>query len=97
VRDLVGHGVGHEVHEDPQIPNFYDPTLERFVLKPGMVIALEPMISLSGEINVKMKRDGWTIVMADGSPCAHFEHTLIITRTGNTVVTRRPDEKKERY
>lgn len=96
VRDLVGHGVGHAVHEDPQIPNFYDPSLERITLKPGMVIALEPMISLSGEENVRMKRDGWTIVMADGSPCAHFEHTLIITRTGNTVVTRRPDEKKER-
>lgn len=93
VRDLVGHGVGHAVHEDPQIPNFYDSSLERFILKPGMVIALEPMISLSGEVNVKMKRDGWTIVMADNSPCAHFEHTLIITKTGNTVVTRRPEEK----
>lgn len=97
VRDLVGHGVGHAVHEDPQIPNYYDPSLERIKLRPGMVIALEPMISLSGEINVKMKRDGWTIVMADNSPCAHFEHTLIITPTGNNVVTRRPEEKKESF
>lgn len=97
VRDLVGHGVGHAVHEDPQVPNFYDPALERFILRPGMVLALEPMISLSGETDIKMKRDGWTIVMADGSLCAHFEHTLIITRTGNTVVTRRPHEVQETF
>ncbi len=90
----MGHGVGHAVHEDPAVPNYYDPALESILLKPGMVLALEPMISLSGETRVKTLRDGWTIVMADKSPCAHFEHTLIINRRGNTVVTRRPGELK---
>ncbi len=95
VRDLVGHGVGHAVHEDPHIPNYYDPALEKIILKPGMVIAIEPMISLSNEYRVQTKPDGWTIEMVDQSLCAHFEHTLIITSRGNTVVTRRPGEDKE--
>jgi methionyl aminopeptidase len=96
VRALVGHGVGYQVHEDPPIPNYYDKTLEQIILKPGMVIAIEPMISISKEFKVKTKKDGWTIEMADGSLCAHFEHTLIITPKGNTVVTRRPGEQKEK-
>ena len=93
VRDLVGHGVGHEVHEEPRIPNYYDPSLERFILKPGMVLAIEPMISL-GSHRVKGSPDGWTIVMADGSLCAHFEHTVVVTEKGCEVLTRRPGEKK---
>ena len=92
IRDLVGHGVGHAVHEDPRIPNYYDPKLEKIKLKPGMVIAIEPMTS-TGDWHVKTGKDGWTIVMADGSMCAHFEHTIIITETGNIVATRRPSEK----
>jgi methionyl aminopeptidase len=95
VRDLVGHGVGHEVHEEPNIPNYYDPTLEAITLKPGMVIAIEPMLSLSKEWRVKTKADGWTIEMIDKSLCAHFEHTLVITEKGNVVVTRRPGEGRE--
>lgn len=91
VRDLVGHGVGHEVHEEPRVPNYYDRKLENFILKPGMVIAIEPMISL-GDWHIKTGPDGWTIVMADGSLCAHFEHTVIITKNGNMVATRRPGE-----
>lgn len=92
VRDLVGHGVGHAVHEDPRIPNYYDPRLERIKLKPGMVIAIEPMIAIGGW-KVKMADDGWTIQMADDSLCAHFEHTVVITETGNIVATKRPSEK----
>ncbi len=91
VRDLVGHGVGHEVHENPHIPNYYDPKLENTFLKPGMVIAIEPMISTGG-YKIETMPDGWTIKMADNSLCAHFEHTVIITKTGNFVATRRPGE-----
>jgi len=92
VRDLVGHGVGHAVHEDPRVPNYYDPKLDSVKLVPGMVIAIEPMISL-GDWRIKTADDGWTIVMQDGSVCAHFEHTVVITEKGNIVATRRPDEK----
>ncbi len=95
VRDLVGHGVGHEVHEQPNIPNYYDPGLESIILKPGMVIAIEPMISISKEHRVVAKPDGWTIAMRDNALSAHFEHTLVITAKGNEVVTRRPGESKE--
>lgn len=91
VRDLVGHGVGHAVHEEPRIPNFYDRSLDFFVLKPGMVIAIEPMVALGGW-RVTTATDGWTIVMADGSLSAHFEHTIVVTKSGNVVVTRRPSE-----
>lgn len=93
VRDLVGHGVGHAIHEEPYVPNYYDPNLESIPLRPGMVIAIEPMISLGG-IGVQTLSDGWTIAMADHSLCAHFEHTVIITEEGNIVATRRPGEKK---
>ncbi len=91
VRDLVGHGVGHAVHEEPRIPNYYDRNLDYIVLKPGMVVAVEPMISLGGW-RVNTASDGWTIVMSDGSLSAHFEHTVIITKSGNIVATRRPSE-----
>jgi methionyl aminopeptidase len=92
VRDLVGHGVGHAVHEDPRVPNYYDRSLEKFILKPGMVIAIEPMIAI-GDWQVETGPDGWTIVMSDGSLCAHFEHTVVITEKGNKVATRRPGEQ----
>ncbi len=95
VRDLVGHGVGHEVHEDPRVPNYYDKSLEKFILKPGMVIAIEPMISLGGH-EITTGSDGWTIEMADGSTCAHFEHTVVVTRLGREVATRRSNEKSEK-
>lgn len=92
VRDLVGHGVGHAVHEEPYIPNYYDKKLENIKLVPGMIIAIEPMISLGGW-QVETMDDGWTIRMSDRSMSAHFEHTVIITETGNIVATRRPSEK----
>lgn len=91
VRDLVGHGVGHAVHEDPQVPNYYDKKLESVILQPGMVIAIEPMIAI-GDWHVVSGDDGWTIRMADHSLCAHFEHTVIITESGNVVATRRVSE-----
>ncbi|MFA6424214.1 MAG: type I methionyl aminopeptidase [Candidatus Magasanikbacteria bacterium] len=91
IRDLVGHGVGHAVHEDPRIPNYYDPKLEKIKIKPGMVLAIEPMVSM-GDWRVDNSPDNWTIIMADSSMCAHFEHTVVITKTGNIVATRRPGE-----
>lgn len=91
IRDLIGHGVGHEVHEEPRIPNYHDRSLESFKIKPGMVLAIEPMISL-GSHKIKTASDGWTIEMADCSLCAHFEHTVVVTADGNVVATRRPRE-----
>lgn len=76
VRELVGHGVGKELHEDPQVPN-YGSRGQGVKLKQGMVIAIEPMINL-GKRNVVMNRDGWTIRTADGLPSAHFEHTVAV-------------------
>jgi len=86
-RQLVGHGVGHAVHEDPKIPNFvfYDqPKVEMF---PGMVIAIEPMLNIGGE-EIKTLDDGWTVVTADGSLCAHFEHTVAVTENGVRILTQ---------
>ena len=91
VRDLVGHGVGRAVHEEPRLPNYYDRRMEKYILKPGMVLALEPMISL-GDWRIKLGADGWTVEMADGSLCAHYEHTVIVTYKGCDVLTRRPEE-----
>lgn len=85
VRDLVGHGVGHHVHEDPNIPN-YGTAGKGAALKTGMTIAIEPMATL-GDYHVKMDRDGWTIRTADGSLAAHFEHTVLITDDGYDIIT----------
>lgn len=92
VRDLVGHGVGHAVHEEPRVPNYYDKSLEKWILEPGVVIAIEPMITL-GDYAVETLDDHWTICPVDRSLNAHFEHTVIITEKGSEVVTRRPSEK----
>lgn len=96
IRDLVGHGVGHEVHEPPMVPNFYEKRMEHVILKPGMVIAIEPMVSL-GDHRVIEADDGWAIETADGSMCAHYEHTVVVTKTGVEVLTRRPNEKQEKF
>ena len=92
VRDLVGHGVGHAVHEEPRVPNYYDKSLEKWVLANGVVIAIEPMITL-GAPAVETLSDAWTICPVDKSLNAHFEHTIIITELGPQVATRRPGEK----
>lgn len=91
VRDLVGHGVGHAVHEEPRVPNYYDKSLDSWVLEPGVVIAIEPMITL-GDYKIEVAEDGWSISTVDKSLSAHYEHTVIITENGPVVATRRPSE-----
>lgn len=85
VRELVGHGVGKDLHEDPQVPN-YGRAGQGIKLKEGMVIAVEPMINL-GERQVYMADDGWTIRTRDGKPSAHFEHTLAIRKQGVDILS----------
>ena len=86
VRDLVGHGVGHAVHEEPQVPNFRDKRASRVELTPGLVLAIEPMVNL-GDWHVDMKDDGWTIVSEDGSISAHWEVTVAVTEDGYELIT----------
>lgn len=85
VRALVGHGVGHEMHEEPNIPN-YGFAGSGPILKEGMTIAIEPMTTL-GTHEVKIDKDGWTIRTKDGSLSAHFEHTVLITNKGAEILT----------
>jgi methionyl aminopeptidase len=87
VRTFVGHGIGRALHEDPQIPNFGDPGRGP-LLKPGMVLAIEPMITM-GTWEVRILDDGWTAVTRDGSLAAHFEHTVAIMENGPDVLTRK--------
>jgi len=85
VREMVGHGVGTAMHEEPQIPNFgRRGTGER--IKPGMTLAIEPMVNLGG-YRVKTLADGWTVATADGLPSAHFEHTVLTTERGPEILT----------
>jgi methionyl aminopeptidase len=86
VRQFVGHGIGREMHEPPQIPN-YGPPGRGPRLKPGMVFAIEPMITAGGP-DVRILDDEWTAVTADGSLAAHFEHTILVTEEGPEVLTR---------
>jgi methionyl aminopeptidase len=85
VRDMVGHGVGHQVHEDPNVPN-YGIKGSGSTLKSGMTIAIEPMATV-GDYHIKMDNDGWTIRTRDGSLACHFEHTVLITDDGYEVLT----------
>jgi methionyl aminopeptidase len=85
VREYVGHGVGADLHEDPQIPH-YGPPGKGPRLKPGMVLAIEPMVN-AGKRYVKTLSDNWTVVTTDGKKCAHFEHTVAITETGYEILT----------
>lgn len=85
VRDLVGHGVGISMHEEPQIPNFGRKN-SGDKIKPGMTLAIEPMVNL-GTYRTKTLSDGWTIVTADNSPSAHFEHTVLTTENGPEILT----------
>ena len=85
IRELVGHGVGTDVHEDPDVPN-YGKEGSGMTLKKGMVIAVEPMITL-GKRYVYMEDDDWTIKTDDGLPAAHFEHTVLVTDTGYEILT----------
>lgn len=90
VKDLVGHGVGHAVHEDPQIPNYREPRAPKIRFQADMVVAIEPMVSL-GDWRVVMKPDDWTIATRDGSPAAHFEVTVAVTPDGYELLTPWPD------
>ena len=85
VRDLVGHGVGHELHEEPNIPNYGKAGTGPKLLK-GMTIAIEPMATL-GTHKVYVDSDGWTIKTRDGARSAHFEHTVLITENGSEILT----------
>ena len=87
VRDFVGHGIGRELHEEPQIPNFGQPGFGP-VLKEGMVLAIEPMVNAGGP-GVRVLDDHWTAVTTDGACSAHFEHMVAVTRNGPDVLTHR--------
>ncbi len=86
VRDYVGHGIGTDMHEDPQIPNF-GPAGRGPRLKEGMTLAIEPMVNI-GHYNVKTKDDGWTVVTEDGSLSAHWEDSIAITKEGPKILSR---------
>jgi len=84
VRELVGHGLGTDIHEDPDVPNYY--TKDKTRLKTGMVIAVEPMLTL-GKRYIYEDDDNWTIKTEDGLPAAHFEHTVLVTDDGYVILT----------
>jgi methionyl aminopeptidase len=85
VRDLVGHGIGREMHEEPQVPNFVTPGVSP-TLVTGIAIAIEPMVN-TGTSEVTVKKDGWTVVTCDGGLSAHFEHTVAVCKTGADILT----------
>ena len=85
IRSLVGHGIGRDMHEDPQIPNFGDPGTGP-ELEEGMVLAIEPMVNV-GTHHVRMGSDNWAVYSEDGSLAAHFEHTVAITGDGPRILT----------
>ncbi|MFO3797248.1 MAG: M24 family metallopeptidase, partial [Anaerolineales bacterium] len=84
-REYTGHGVGRQMHEGPQVPNYGTPG-QGLLLRPGMTIALEPMV-LVGTERTRLKKDGWTVVSADGSLTAHFEHTVAVTQGDPLILT----------
>lgn len=86
VKDLVGHGVGNELHEDPQIANYAGSGLPNFSFEAGMVVALEPMIN-AGTYKVRLARDGWAFLTADGRLSAHYENTVLISENGAEILT----------
>ena len=88
VRDFAGHGIGRHLHEEPQVPNFGEPGTGT-VLRPGMTLAIEPMVNLGGA-EVVMDGDGWTVRTRDGRPSAHFEHTVAVSEDGSDVLTAIP-------
>ncbi len=86
VRDFVGHGIGRQLHEEPEIPNFGPPD-EGPILKRGMVFAIEPMVNM-GSWKTRILEDGWTVSTCDGRPSAHFEHTVAVTERGPEILTQ---------
>jgi len=86
VRELCGHGIGKEIHEDPQVPNYFDEKAKT-ILKEGMVICIEPMITM-GDWRIKKAKDGYGFQTKDSSFAAHFEHTIAVTKKGSEVLTK---------
>ena len=87
VREYTGHGIGRKMHEDPQVPNYHAPRMGRARLRPGMTLALEPMVNAGGW-RTRVLDDNWTVVTADGKRSAHFEHTVAVTKNGPEILTR---------
>ncbi len=87
VREYTGHGIGRDMHEDPQILNYYDSRMPTYLLKPGMTLALEPMVNL-GTWKTRVLGDGWTVETQDGQLSAHFEHTIAVTDGEPEILTR---------
>lgn len=87
VKELVGHGIGNELHEDPDVPN-YGKKGTGPILKKGMVIAVEPMLN-AGTADIYLLDDDWTVITADDKPSAHFEHTVVVTEDGYEILTKR--------
>jgi methionyl aminopeptidase len=88
VREYTGHGIGQSMHEDPQIPNYYEPRIGgRVRLRPGMTFALEPMVNAGGW-QTRVLDDRWTVITADRARSAHFEHTVAVTKDGPEIMTR---------
>ncbi|MBN2419150.1 MAG: type I methionyl aminopeptidase [Deltaproteobacteria bacterium] len=90
VRELVGHGIGKEMWEDPQIPNYYVNNRSTFKVKKGATLAIEPMLNM-GKKDIKTLKDHWTIVTVDGKPSAHFEHSVAVTDKGPFILTCGPN------
>ena len=93
VEKYVGHGIGREMHEEPQVPNFVGPSFDRYdpKLRAGLVLAIEPMVN-AGSGDVRTLKDGWTVVTVDGGVSAHCEHTVAITEDGPRILTLAPGE-----
>ena len=86
VEDFAGHGIGRSLHEDPQVPNYFQRGMPNPRLQTGMVLAIEPMVN-EGTARLKILNDGWTAVTADGKLSAHFEHSVAITDHGPEILT----------
>lgn len=87
VREYTGHGIGRQMHEDPQIPNYHNPRMGRARLRSGMTFALEPMVNAGGW-RTRVLEDNWTVVTDDGERSAHFEHTVAVTSNGPEILTK---------
>lgn len=87
VREYTGHGIGRQMHEDPQIPNYHNPRMGRARLRSGMTFALEPMVNTGGW-RTRVLEDSWTVVTDDGERSAHFEHTIAVTSNGPEILTK---------
>lgn len=97
VENFVGHGIGREMHEEPQVPNFVSPHFRRngdFRLVSGLVLAVEPMVNMGGK-HVRTAPDHWTQLTTDGLPSAHFEHTIAVTESGPYVLTAAPNQQEQ--